>query len=137
TRDWIIAGGHKLLGDAANYRKVSGAFVLKATERLVKKVEYLATKPDPHGNTVLEWFPQLSKFLCGKIPKKSEDGVPRTLEDFKFPNFYVIPKIHKTPTAYRPIVPCHSCVQEPAAKVVSKYFKLLLAGFPTVIQGSK
>jgi hypothetical protein len=137
TREWIIAGGHKLLGDEANYRKVTGEQVLEATERLVKKVKTIATKPDAYGNTVLDWFPQLSKFLCGKIPKNSEGDLPRTLEDFKFPNFYVIPKIHKTPTAYRPIVPCHSCVQEPAAKVVSKYLKQILAIYPTIISGSK
>lgn len=37
----------------------------------------------------------------------------------------------------RPIVPCHSCMQGPAAKVASKMLKPVLAGAPFVITGSK
>jgi hypothetical protein len=55
----------------------------------------------------------------------------------EFPQFYAIPKIHKNPTGYRPIVPCHSALQEPASKVVSKMLKPLYKNTPFVIHGTK
>jgi hypothetical protein len=41
----------------------------------------------------------------------------------EFPELYAIPKIHKDPTGYKPIVPCYNNITEPASKVVSKILK--------------
>jgi hypothetical protein len=59
------------------------------TQRLSN--DWLMTKQDP----------QLVKFLRSKIPESDTD-LP------EFPEFYVIPKIHKNPMGYRPIVPCYN-----------------------------
>jgi hypothetical protein len=53
------------------------------------------------------------------------------------PHFYGIPKIHKEPVKMRPIIPCHSAIQNPAAKFVSKMLKPLIKAAPTIIHGSK
>jgi hypothetical protein len=53
------------------------------------------------------------------------------------PTFYGIPKIHKEPVKFRPIIPCHSAIQNPAAKYISKKLKPLVEGSPTIIHGSK
>lgn len=55
----------------------------------------------------------------------------------EFPEFYVIPKIHKNPTGYRPIVPCYNNITEPASKVVSKMLKPLYPEYPTILKGTK
>jgi hypothetical protein len=83
---------------------------------------------------VLDAHPQLAKFLANKLPEIRDDG---SWGAPVLPNFYVIPKIHKKPTGYRPIVPCHSVMQEPLAKLVSKNLKPVLNQFPTIIHGSK
>jgi hypothetical protein len=53
------------------------------------------------------------------------------------PVFYCIPKIHKTPVKGRPIIPCHSAIQNPAAKYASKRLKPLIKAAPTIIHGTK
>ena len=58
-------------------------------------------------------------------------------EEPTLPEFYVIPKIHKNPTGYRLIIPCHSVMQELLAKLVSKNLKPVLATFPSIIKGLK
>jgi hypothetical protein len=39
------------------------------------------------------------------------------------PTFYGVPKIHKKPWKARPIMPCHSTILAPFAKVLSKLLK--------------
>ena len=135
TREWLIKGNLKLLDDNLNYLTVSREQVLESTRKLVKSIRKLATEAlTPNGDFLSVLHPQLSEFLVSNIPDEDPDD---ELCGYKLPQFYVIPKIHKKPTGYRPIVPCHSVVQEPAAKVVSKYLKRLLAWFPTIIKGSK
>ena len=53
------------------------------------------------------------------------------------PCFYGIPKIHKEPVKLRPIIPCHSAVQNPAAKYVSKGLKPIIKSAPTILHGTK
>jgi hypothetical protein len=52
---------------------------------------------------------QILRFL-----RSSEKAVGNLLK------FYGIPKIHKKPFAFHPIVPCHTVVAGPAAKLLSK-----------------
>ena len=74
--------------------------------------------------------PQLAKFLRQHIV---EDDVLVS----RLPKFYGIPKIHKNPVKMRPIIPCHSALQNPAAKYVSKVLKAVLANRPYVLKGTK
>ena len=53
------------------------------------------------------------------------------------PCFYGIPKIHKEPVKLRPIIPCHSAVQNSAAKYVSKRLKPIIKSAPTILHGTK
>ena len=53
------------------------------------------------------------------------------------PRFYGIPKIHKEPIKFHPIILCHSAVQNPAKKYVSKRLKLIIESVPTIIHGTK
>jgi len=55
----------------------------------------------------------------------------------EFPEFYVIPKIHKNPTGYCPIIPYYNNITEPAGKVVSKMLKPLYEYYPTILKGTK
>jgi len=59
------------------------------------------------------------------------------LAKHKVPQFYGIPKIHKLPVKMRPIIPCHSAIQNPAAKFCSIKLKPLVKAAPTIIHGTK
>jgi hypothetical protein len=134
-RDWLIRGGHILLSDPNSYREVDYSVVKRDSDALASCIQsILALALDTDSTRVHEVHPQLAKFLASKLPKQREDG---SWENPILPDFYVIPKIHKKPMGYRPIVPCHSVMQEPLAKLVSKSLKPVLATFPTIIQGSK
>ncbi|GLB46000.1 hypothetical protein LshimejAT787_5200010 [Lyophyllum shimeji] len=82
---------------------------------------------DPNG--------QLGKFFRHLIPKSDKGVIPK--ESFKIPQFYGIPKIHKTPVKFRPILPCFNAIQNPAAKYVSKKLKPIIKSAPSVIHGTK
>jgi hypothetical protein len=70
------------------------------------------------------WSRQEVKFLG--------DGMMLT----DIPRFHGIPKIHKKPWGLRPIVPSHSWVSSPAAKIISKSLKPLYKFFPWIIQST-
>ena len=77
-----------------------------------------------------DWkYGSLSAFLRSKVTAPGREH--------HIPRFYGIPKIHKEPVKFRPILPCHSAIQNPAAKFVSKMLKPLIAEAQTVIIGSK
>src|SRR5258706_2611331 len=53
------------------------------------------------------------------------------------PLFNSLPKIHKTPWAIRPIVPCHSVIQQPTSQMLSIILKTFLPQFPWILVSSK
>jgi hypothetical protein len=125
TRAWFINGGLSLLNDTSKYREISA-------EERDEKIKILRAKSELAANFAEEQLGevQLAAFLRSKIqPDLSWDKV--------LPVFYVIPKIHKNPTGFRPIIPCHSAIQNPAAKFVSKMCKPILSERPYLIKGSK
>jgi hypothetical protein len=93
------------------------------------------------GKFKLLFFPTILLLFC--FPSEtpvSQIGCRRFARPpnlHKIPYFYGIPKIHKEPVKFRPIIPCHSAIQNPAAKYVSKKLKPLVEGSPTIIHGSK
>ena len=54
----------------------------------------------------------------------------------KFPEFSGLPKIHKKPVAFRPIIPCHSVVSGPPAKMLSKMLKPAISATWSIIKNS-
>jgi hypothetical protein len=71
----------------------------------------------------------MRKFFLHHIMVKGEQHV--------VPVFYGIPKIHKEPITMRPIIPCHSAIQNPATKYISKKLKPLINTAPTILKGTK
>jgi hypothetical protein len=55
----------------------------------------------------------------------------------EIPQFHGIPKIHKKLSGLRPIVPSHSWISSPSAKILSLYLKPIYKHFPWIIQSTK
>jgi hypothetical protein len=125
TRQWFVDGCLGLLNDRTKYRKITrderNEIVSKQRTSVLEAAAFAESELRHH---------QLSVFLRDKVPESEE-------EDISLPRFYGIPKIHKTPVKMRPIIPCHSAIQNPAAKYVSKALKPLVAQQPYVLRGSK
>jgi hypothetical protein len=127
-RSWIIEKSLDILHSSTDYRpltklQVDALCQVKCTQ--MRDLAALAKECDvylPEGS-------QLAEFLRSKIT------TPGKLHNI--PCFYGIPKIHKEPVKFRPIIPCHSAIQNPAAKYISKKLKPLIEGSPTIIHGSK
>lgn len=124
TKQWFIENTTKLWNDPLNYRKISSAERQLSLEKARTTVTELSELAESMGND------QLATFLRSKVPESEH-------EESVVPTFYGIPKMHKQPVKMRPIVPCHSNAQAPAAVVVSKMLKPLLEAQPWILQGSK
>ena len=128
TRDWLLKGSTSMLSAPRDYRKLNPGEEHVILQDIVNKIKTICDM-NVRGLSLYLADPQLHKWLQSRLP--SEDGV------VTYPQFYVIPKIHKNPTGFRPIVPCHSNITEPLAKVVSKALKPLVFASPYIIHGSK
>jgi hypothetical protein len=143
TRKWFIDGGFSLLNDPLNYQEIDEyerTEILDHTYANVLAVADIAQKYLEHQ--------QLADFLWSKIPNLDEipdrsnaqadpEEVLPKREDYPVPKFYGVPKIHKQPVKFHPIIPCHSAMQNPAAKYVSKMLKPLLTERPFLLRSSK
>ena len=125
TRQWFIDMTNKLLSDPKAYMKISLAEVTLILEKTITKVGVMADLAE----TGLK-HPQLAEFL-------RQFANTDTFTSTNLPTFYGIAKIHKTPVKMRPIVPCHSAAQNPAAKYISKSLKPVLAECEYVLRGTK
>lgn len=124
-RTWIIEKSRDILADQLNYKEIMLIQANQICDYQCTEMELLAGLAEAH----LSNGKQIAAFLRSKITlPKSQHTVPR---------FYGIPKIHKEPVKMRPIVPCHSAIQNPAAKYVSKRLKPIVESAPTIIHGSK
>jgi hypothetical protein len=125
TRQWFIDMTNKLLSDPDNYSMITEEELVKILEIQILKVEDMASLAESALANQ-----QLAEFLWQHAhqDKRSVDNLPV---------FYGIPKIHKTPTKMRPMIPCHSAIQNPAAKYISKSLKPVLANRPYVLKGTK
>ena len=125
-RDWLKRNELTLLQDKRNYKELSFVDAQKIMKTKQKEMLDLANMADEH--MFLNEL-NVGKFLRSKIP---EDG-----NTFEYPQFHGIPKIHKKPTGFRPIIPCHSVIFNPAAKFISKELKPLVKAAPSIIHGTK
>ena len=133
-RQWINEKCLELLHDTSNYELLPTLMISAYIKQQNESAETVAALAESH----LENGEQIAQFLRSCLsPVVSHKGV-KTI-DYKrcVPLFYGIPKIHKEPVKMRPIIPCHSAVQNPAAKFVSKKLKPLIMAAPTVIHGTK
>lgn len=128
-RTWIDEKCLDLLADRDNYRPIDFLManeIFRHQNTSMDRIAGVAKLHLPNGD-------QISTFLRSKMTPR-ENGVFR---EHAVPTFYGIPKIHKVPTKMRPIIPCHSAIQNPAAKFVSKQLKPLIQGAPTILHGTK
>ena len=123
-RDWLIRNELKLLQDVRNYKELS---LLEANVIMKDKGKRMLALSD----MVDEHIP-LSELKLGEFFKSLV-----TDTDIIYPQFHGLPKIHKSPTGFRPIIPCHSVNFNPAAKFVSKELKPLIKAANSVIHGTK
>ena len=125
-RDWIIEKSKDILADVNNYRSLEHDEVINILDRKCDEMEALSHTAhryiDHSEGTVAD-------FLRSKITLRGEAH--------HIPQFYGIPKIHKQPVKMRPIIPCHSAIQNPAAKYCSKKLKPIVMSAATIIHGTK
>lgn len=124
-RTWIISKSRDCLADENAYKKVSKAQAKEILDRKCVEMRALSSIAEQFD----EKYGSLSAFLKHKVTAEGDDH--------HIPKFYGIPKIHKQPVKFRPILPCHSAIQNPAAKFCSKVLKPLVNAAPTVIRGTK
>ncbi|PPQ86035.1 hypothetical protein CVT26_012306, partial [Gymnopilus dilepis] len=125
-REWLRSNELKLLQDERNYKELAYVEACKVMAQKCTEMQELSARVFAHIELSSL---KVDKFFESKITEK---GKAHT-----FPQFYGIPKIHKKPTGFRPIVPCHSVVFNPAAKFISKELKPLVKAAETIIHGTK
>jgi len=126
-RTWLDEKCVQLLNDPVNYTPIHEIQFNSICNHQCTAMENLALLAESINN-----FPegqQLGNFFRKSITPEGQKHVA--------PVFYGIPKIHKEPVKARPIIPCHSAIQNPAAKYISKKLKPLVEAAPTILKGSK
>ena len=101
-------------------------------EKKIKEIDHLTSQVD--DNKQLTWF------LIQFTPKLEEGQCNYhygQLHRIKIPQFYGTPKIHKSSVKYQPIAPCHSALQNPAAKLLSKPPRPIIGKCQYIISGTK
>jgi hypothetical protein len=127
-REWYNVQCEKLLSDKESYTLLDTHEVAHYLTKQCTRMDYLADLATKLKGS-LPGAAQLPGFFRSKITK--------TGERHHIPAFHGIPKIHKTPTGMRPIIPCHSAIQNPAAKFVSKILKPIISSTETILQSSR
>lgn len=129
--EWLVNGCKSIIDNPFDYEKLDAEQTTYILQRTIDNVNKLARLP------AFENRVKLAKFLRSKIPSKNEMTDLVDPNDAVLPNFWGLPKIHKSPWAVRPIVPCHSNMQSPAAKFVSKTLKPVVNAKRFVLKGTK
>ena len=121
SADWMKTETLKHLNDPASYDRVTQEEWSHRRCKVIENRERLM-------NTYKRFLPPNTvKFL------RSFDNTPSSTKPAKF---YVIPKIHKTPMASRPIAASHSYITRPISIYVDEIVKPNIS-MPTVLRDSK
>ena len=122
---WIIEKTKDYLSNQREYRRLEDNDTNHILRDKCIEMIHLAKSVEDY-----DWkYGNLSEFLCLKVTTQGrKHHILRS---------YGIPKIHKEPVNFRPILPCHSAIQNSAAKFISKMLKPLIAEAQTVIIGHK
>ena len=120
SMEWVEKETLKHLNDTRSYTKIT------ADEWSIRRHKVIQTR-DKLVNTYSHFLPPNSlKFL------RSLDNTPRSLDPARF---YIIPKIHKSPMAGRPIAASHSYIMRHISIFVDELVKPSIAT-PTVLRDS-
>ena len=123
---WLIEKSQDILNDINNYTRLEHNEAIVILNKKCTAMEALAK----HAAKYIDYLKgTVADFMRSKIT------LPGTTHHIS--HFYGIPKIHKQPVKMPLIIPCHSTIQNPAAKYVSKKLKPLIQAVPTVIHGTK
>ena len=127
-REWYNIQCKKLLSNPEAYRVIE-----------VHEVNKILTKQCTRMNYLADIATRLKEVWPGgaQLPGFFRSNITETGARHKVPAFHGIPKIHKKPTGMRPIIPCHSAIQNPAAKFVSKILKPIISDTETILQSSR
>jgi hypothetical protein len=127
-RDWYNVQCETLLSDEESYSPLDTHEVAHLLTKQCTRMEYLADI----ATTLRDSLPG-----GAQLPGFFRSRITATGESHHIPAFHGIPKIHKKPTGMRPIIPCHSAIQNPAAKFVSKILKPIISNTETILQSSR
>ena len=139
--DWYDDAVCSFIRNNAGYQIVDHA---QAQVRLIRQVrQIIGVANTPIANDLPGLRSYLVSRLSGLKMDESTGGLVEEPEGWingltlTIPLFNGLPKIHKTPWAIRPIVPCHSVIQQPASQMLSIILKTLLPRFPWILVSSK
>jgi len=124
-RTWIMDNTRACLSNEREYKLLDGVQTQIILDRKCNEMLLLSQRAE-----IYDW-------KYGSLGEYLKSSVTGPTGSHHIPRFYGIPKIHKLPVKFRPILPCHSAIQNPAAKFCSKILKPLVAEARTVIHGSK
>lgn len=126
--DWIGSKLSEMLFDEALFEQLDKAQLYQICDITIDRVSSHSTKA-----VQILGHKQMSKFIISTAPSVNSESD----RDYHIPTLWGIPKIHKSPWKIRPIVPCHSNIQAPLAKIVSKLLGPLVRKQPYVTIGTK
>ena len=122
---WILENTQECLSNQQEYMKLDDMTAQLILDEQCNTMLLLSQHAE-----IFDWrYGSVSKFLSSKVT------LPRT--DHHILCFYGILKIHKLPVKFQPISPCHSMIQNPAAKFCLKRLKPLVEGALTIIHDTK
>ena len=139
--DWYDDAVCSFIRNNKGYQIVDHAQAQVRLIRQVRKIIGVANTPIAHDLPGLRSY--LVSRLSGLLMDESTEWLVKEPEGWidglclTIPLFNGLPKIHKTPWAIRPIVPCHSVIQQPASQMLSIILKTLLPRFPWILISSK
>ena len=141
TSTWLDTETRKLIfGRNTGYRALEEG---EASNILAYKIRELKQSMDVIKDALHDDdTKQLMRYLGQHLPiKVTPEGIQLSQHNItgqiKLPSFYGIPKVHKKPIKMRPIAPCHSALQNPLAKFVSKILKPFVAVESSICNGTK
>jgi hypothetical protein len=142
TLDWYDDAICSFIRNNRGYQIIDHALAQVHLIRQVRQIIGVA------NTDIAQDLPRLRSYLVSRLPGlRRDEGTGWRVEEpnadwisdltIMIPLFNRSPKIHKTPWAIRPIVPCHSVVQQPASQMLSVILKTFLPAFPWILVSSK
>jgi hypothetical protein len=93
-------------------------------------------RPEAHGPHVQACLNHLESILRKQRCYVELKSLIPKQDSWIAPEFYMLPKLHKTPPGMRPIVPSHSWITTPASKWLDKILQPILSKFHWVVKGT-